>query len=609
LLFLNDILHQPVYDSQGEKIGTLSDLVISSHETFPVVTGVAVALAKKRGIPISVSIRGPRGDGAASGGDTLIIPWKDIDSFVEERLSTSVAFASLQAYSPRPGEILLARDVLDKQIVDMEGRRIVRVNDLKLTQVKGGMRLLGADISGQAFLRRLLPFRFSEQLVSWNFVAPLTAAPNQVRLTVPQTKLASLHPADLADLIEQMNPQAAADALENLDVEVAADALEEVQDSLKADIVEEMETKAAADVLEAMPADEAADIMGDLPEERAQEILAEMQPEEAAEVKELLQYDTDSAGGVMTSEVMTLPQDLTAGQAINRLRQLAPDAETPYYLFVVDKDEHLLGNVSLRNLVTAAPAKQLGQIMDARVIKVNVDTDQEEVARVIRKYNLMAVPVVDRENRLQGMITLNDVVDMIDAEAAKEVAQLAGTSAGDLARTMSPWRVAFSRLSWLAVAVTGGGAAAFILRAYTQSLGQALPIVFFLPMLLLVAGGFVAQTLVSVGRGPFEEGRSLSDALVRELGLGLLVGAVTGLMVMAVVSLFMGALGLGLVLGVSLAVTLPIAAAVGTVGPHLLKRWGLDPSWASVAILAPLVSVVSVLIYLSLAEFLIQHLV
>ncbi len=601
MLFLNDILHQPVFDSQNVKIGTLADLVISTHESFPVVTGVVVALAKKRSISVS-------GHGPASG-DTLILPWKNMGSLTEERLSTSTPAASLQTYSPHPGEIFLARDLLDKQIVDMEGRRIVRVNDLKLTQVKGGMRLLGADISGQAFLRRLLPFRFSEQLVSWNYVAPLSTSPEQVRLTVPQTKLASLHPADLADLIEQMNPQAAADALENLDVEVAADALEEVQDDLKADIVEEMETTVAADVLEAMPADEAADIVGDLSEERAQEILAEMQPQEAAEVKELLQYDEDSAGGVMTSEVMTLPQDLSAGQAINRLRQLAPDAETPYYLFVVDKDEHLLGNVSLRNLVTAAPSRQLGEIMDARVIKVDVDTDQEEVARVIRKYNLMAVPVVDRQNRLQGMITLNDIVDVIDAEATKDVAQIAGTSTGDLARTVSPWRAAFSRLSWLTAAVAGGGAAAFILRAYAQSLDQAPPIVFFLPMLLSVVGGFVAQTLVAAGRGLAEGDRTLWGTLGRELGLGLLVGAVAGLLVTAVVSLFMGALGLAVVLGVSLATTLPIAGAVGTLGPHLLKRLGVDPAWASAAVLAPVISVVSVFIYLSLATFLIQNLV
>ncbi|MDP3047324.1 MAG: magnesium transporter, partial [Chloroflexota bacterium] len=191
----------------------------------------------------------------------------------------------------------------------------------------------------------------------------------------------------------------------------------------------------------------------------------------------------------------------------------------------------------------------------------------------------------------------------------EDVAQMAGTSAGDLARTVSPWRAAVSRLSWLMAAVAGGGAAALILRAYAQSLDQAPPIVFFLPMLLSVVGGFVAQTLVAAGHGRTEEGHGLRDTLGREVSLGILVGVVAGLLVMVVVSLFMGALGLGVVLGASLATTLPIAGAVGTLGPHLLKRWGVDPTWASAAILEPLIGVVRVFIYLSLATFLIQHLV
>jgi len=598
VLFLNDILHKPVYDSQGLKIGTLADLVISTHEAFPVVTGVAVDPGKKRLAPATSPTGAP-----------LIVPWKQMANLTEERISTAQPLASIQPYVPHPDEIFLARDVLDKQIVDTEGRRVVRVNDLKLTQVKGGLRLLGADISGQAFLRRLLPFRFSEQLVSWNYVAPLGTTPDQVKLTVPQNRLAALHPADLADLIEQMNPEAAADALENLDVEVAADALEEVQDGLKADIVEEMETRLAADVLEAMPADEAADIVGDLPDERAQEILAEMQPQEAAEVKELMQYEDDSAGGLMTSEVITLPQDLTAAQAINRLRALAPDAETPYYLFVVDQDGHLLGNVSLRNLVTAAPDKRLGQIMDARVIKVDVDTDQEEVARVIRKYNLLAVPVVDRENRLQGMVTVNDIVDVIHDEATEDAAQMAGTTAEDVERTVPWWQAALGRVARLTAAIIGGGLAAAILRAYVQSLEQAMPLVFFLPMLLSVVGGFVAQTLVAGGRSAVENGRNLWASVSREVGLGLLAGLAAGLLVMVLVVLSMGTLGLGLVLGISVAVALPIAGAVGSLLPLLLKRAGADPTWASSAVLDPLISVVSLFIYLSLATYLIQRLV
>jgi Mg2+ transporter MgtE len=598
VLFLNDILHKPVLDSQGDKIGVLEDLVISGHEAFPVVTGVVIGLHRRRTLP-----RGP------AEADRMVVPWKQMSSLCEERISTTEPLASLLSAAPRPEDVYLARDLLDKQIVDTDGRRMVRVNDLKLTQVKGGLRLLGADISGQAFLRRLLPFRFSEQLVSWNYVAPLTATPSQVRLTVPQSRLSSLHPADLADLIEQMNPGAAADTLENLDVEVAADALEEVQDAYKADIVEEMETSVAADVLEAMPADEAADIVGDLSDDRAQEILAEMQPTEAAEVKELLRYDADSAGGRMTSDVLTLSRDLTAAQAISRLRSLAPDAETPYYLFVVDKDEHLLGNVSLRNLVTAAPDKGLGQIMDTQVIKVDVDTDQEEVARVIRKYNLLAVPVVDHDNRLQGMVTVNDIVDVIHQEATENVAALAGTSAGDVEHTVPPWRAVLDRVAGLLAAIVGGGAAALILRAYSGSLLQALPVAFFLPILLLVVGGFVAQTLVAADLSAGEGGAVMWRSVGRETALGLLVGGVTGLLVMLLAVTFTGSFELGLVLGISVATVLPVAGAAGSLLPGLLKRAGANPAWVSGAVLDPLITVLSVVIYLTLATFLIQNLV
>lgn len=597
MLFLNDILHKPVLDSQGEKIGVLEDLVISGHEAFPVVTGVVVALHKRRTLP-----RGPAEP------DRLVVPWKQMSSLCEELISTNEPLASLHSAAPGTSDVYLARDLLDKQIVDTDGHRMVRVNDLKLTQVKGGLRLLGADISGQAFLRRLLPFRFSEQLVSWNYVAPLTAMPSQVKLTVPQSRLSSLHPADLADLIERMNPGAAADALENLDVEVAADALEEVLDAYKADIVEEMETSVAADVLEAMPADEAADIVGDLSDDRAQEILAEMQPSEAAEVKELLRYDADSAGGRMTSDVFTLPQDLTAAQAISRLRALAPDAETPYYLFVVDKDEHLLGNVSLRNLVTAAPDRRLGQIMDAQVIKVDVDTSQEEVAAVIRKYNLLAVPVVDRENRLQGMVTVNDIVNVIQQEATDNVAALAGTSAGDVEHTVPPWQVVLDRVAGLLVAIAGGGAAALVLREYSGSLFQALPLAFFLPILVMVVGGFAAQTVVVAGLSAGEGGVLMWRSVGREAALGLLVGGVTGLLVMLLALVFTGSAVLGLVLGVSVATALPIAGAVGSLLPGLLKRAGANPVWVSSAVLDPLITVLSVLIYLTLATFLIKHL-
>jgi len=593
LVFLNDLLHVPVYDSQGQRIGTLTDLVVSTQEAFPVVTGVVVSLRKGL-LPFGQ-------------GNVRIIPWRQINSLEGPRITTSVPAQSLESYTPRDGEIFLARDVLDKQIVDIEGKRIVRVNDLKLTQVRGVARLLGADISGQAFLRRLLPFRFSEQLVSWNYVAPLGTTLDKVRLKVPYTKLASLHPADLADLIEQMAPETAADTLESMDVETAADALQEVEDAYQADIVEEMETSKAADVLEAMPADEAADIVADLSTERAQEILAEMQPEEAAEVKELLQYEEDSAGGRMTSEVIALSQDLTAAQAIEYLRNLAPDAETPYYLFVVDKEDHLLGNVSLRHLVTAPPEKPLSQIMDTRVIKVDVHTDQEEVARIMDKYHLLAVPVVDGQNHLRGMITVNDIVDVIHEETTEDMAQMLGTTPGDVQHEVPSWLAALGRVSWLSAAILGGAMAAVILRTYGEALASFLPLAYFLPLLLAVSSGFVAQSLAAAGTGLAVEGRPPWLVVGREAGLGLLVGLVTGIAVAAGVSWWMSSRVLGLALGISLAITLPLAGALGAFLPILLRRLGTDPSWASSAVLGPAVGVVSILVYLSLATWLINR--
>jgi magnesium transporter len=247
--------------------------------------------------------------------------------------------------------------------------------------------------------------------------------------------------------------------------------------------------------------------------------------------------------------------------------------------------------------------------MDPQVIKVGVDTDQEEVARVIAKYNLLAVPVVDPENCLQGMVTVNDIIDVIHEEATEDAARMAGTTAGDVQRTAPSWRAALGRISWLSAAILGGGAAAVVLHSYSRSLASMLPLIYFLPLLLAVGGGFVAQSLAAVGHSQADDSVRLWPALRREIGMGTLVGIVTGLVVAAVVFWWTDAAALGLVLGISLAITLPIAGAVGALLPILLKRAGADPSWASSAVLDPLISVISVFIYLSLATYLIKHLV
>jgi magnesium transporter len=404
MVYLSDVLHAPVLDSQGKTVGAVCDLIVNTREAFPVVAALVVTPAGGGRVPLPARSA------------PLIIPWRQVVSIEEPRLRLTVARDHIHSYTLHPDEVYLARDILDKQIVDTQGRRVVKVNDLKLAQVRGVARLLGADISFWAFFRRLLPFRFSERLLTWNLVRPVGEDARDVHLTVPGTSLADLHPADLADLLEEMRPEAGVALLKSLDVETAADALQEVEQAFQGPLVEEMQAEHASDLLEAMPPDEAADIIGDLPEEKAAEILANMEPEPAQEVKELLQYDENTAGGRMTPEVFTLFATMTAQQAIDKLRAEGPPPETTYYLFAISKEGELVGVVSLRALITAKASTLIADIMQRDVISVHVNDDQETVAAVIRKYGLMGVPVVDERKHLLGMVTMDAVLDMMRKE-------------------------------------------------------------------------------------------------------------------------------------------------------------------------------------------------
>jgi magnesium transporter len=404
MVYLSDVLKLPVLDSQGKPVGAVCDLIVNTQEAFPVVAALVVAPAASGRVPLPVHTA------------PLIIPWRQVVSIEEPRLRLTVAREHIHSYTLHAGEVYLARDVLDKQIVDTQGRRVVKVNDLKLAQVRGVARLLGADIGAWAFFRRLLPFRFSERLLTWNLVRPVDEERRDVHLTVPGTALADLHPADLADLLEDMHPEAGVALLKSLDVETAADAVQEMEEAYQGPLVEEMQTEHASDLLEAMPPDEAADIIGDLPEEKAAEILASMEMEPALEVKELLQYDEHTAGGLMTPEIFTLLSAMTAEQAINKLRAEGPPPETTYYLFVVTTAGELVGVVSLRALIVAKPTTPIADIMQHDVISVHVNDDQETVAAVIRKYSLLGVPVVDDRRRLLGMVLLDAVLDLMQKE-------------------------------------------------------------------------------------------------------------------------------------------------------------------------------------------------
>jgi Mg/Co/Ni transporter MgtE len=310
---------------------------------------------------------------------------------------------------------------MDHQIIDVNGVRVVRVNDLQLAPSDGTYRLVGVDISTAGLLRRLgagrmlnaLGVHLTPKAIAWQAIEPVESGTAGVKLKVSHEDLAKLHPSDIAQIISQLDQHHVHEVLETLDDEAAADTIQEVSPDLQVALIRGMEPERAADILEEMEPDDAADILGDLEPDKAQDLLNRMDTEEADDVRELLTYEDDTAGGLMTNDVVTVPPYVTAEQAIGLVRRQAAEMDNVYYVYVVDEDEHLLGELSLRELIVAPPTTSIGRVMHRELIRGRLDDSQEEIARMIAKYNLLSLPIVDDQGRLKGMVTVDDAMDVI----------------------------------------------------------------------------------------------------------------------------------------------------------------------------------------------------
>ena len=418
MLFLTEILGAEVIDVRQRRTGAVRDLTVHVQEPYPIVTGLVLSRRRE-----------------------LAIPWSEVRTFaaVTREVALRSSREEIESRRADPDDIWLARDVLDKQVVDTDGRRVVRVNDLQLVESGGRLLLVGADIGVRGILRRLGVEGFAKRLarlfgrdlpmalVSWEVVDPLNSVPDRqkpasddaVRLRISGRRIARLHPADIADIVEELGAKERKTVFDTLTEEVAADTLEEMELEDQVSVIEHMDARRASEILDDMPPDEVADILTELPEDVAQQLLGLMKKDEAEDVKELLAYEEDTAGGLMTTEYVAVSENLTAQECIDELRRLEPDAESVYYVFVVDGDEHLKGVLSLRDLIVARPDQPISSIMIRDVIAVHPDDDAKEVAAVLSKYNLLAVPVVDDEFRIQGLVTVDDALDAVLPESVK----------------------------------------------------------------------------------------------------------------------------------------------------------------------------------------------
>lgn len=407
-VFVGDVLGKPVLDPTGEEIGKLRDIAVEGGGPFPRAAGLLLEKRK----------------------EVLYLPWEDLSIFNRRIISSRKREPELSAFHPSADQFLIGKDLLDKQIVDIDGAKVVRVNDVKLSEEMGAACVTGVDVGVRGILRRLGIERRGEsffrairhplrhQLISWSLIQPLHEKLDRLTLAVPRRALAELHPADIAQIISGLAPEERKGFFGRLDVETAAEALHELEPDVQADLIADMDKEQAADVIERMPPDEAADVIADLPLEKAQELLGLIEKEEAQDIHELLGHEEDTAGGLMTNEYLAHPPHLTIGEAVERFRKEATEIEAVYYMYVVEQ-EKLLGVVGLRDLILQEEDRTLGEVMHTKLITVTADANQQTVAELISKYNLLALPVVDEEGRLLGVVTVDDVVDLLLPPASR----------------------------------------------------------------------------------------------------------------------------------------------------------------------------------------------
>jgi magnesium transporter len=410
--YLSQIINKPVWGEQGQRLGRCMDLLVEEME---------------QGAPALRAMAMQQRDG-----QEILVPASQV-SWLSPAIILSTARPAV--YQPRGNELWLRRQVMDRQIVDVEGHRLVRVNDLQLTRVSGNghYHLTGVAVGTGSLARRLgieglskrvsrlLGQDLTDRVIPWQDVAPVEAdAP--IRLRVSRERIRQINPVDMADLISEMDHAAGVHLLERLDDETVADAMAEIEPDMQVSVLSSLPPERAADVLEEMDPDDAADLLSALEDTERSSLLELMEKEDSVLVEKLLSYPEDTAGGIMTPEFSTLPIHLRAGEAMEYLRRSehAQDDETMYNLYIVDEEGRLRGVLSLRALVMADPQTPVAEIMEDHPVTVEPLMPQRDVARLVAKYNLLDVPVVDEQGIMQGIVTVDDAIDAIIPTAWKK---------------------------------------------------------------------------------------------------------------------------------------------------------------------------------------------
>lgn len=542
MIYLSQLMGNPVYAADGEKIGTVSDLGIATGEVFPRVT--------------SLAFKGP-------GRTPFMISWrKYVDTYDEKEIHLKVPAVEIRFSYLQPDEVLIARDILNKQIVDTRGMRVVRVNDLKLSDTSSTqLRLLGAEVGARGILRSLSPalehvalkvartfgHPIPERIIAWSYMDLVERDLSNVKLSVSHKTLDDMHPADIADIIERLDPRLRGQVFAQLDDEQRAGAMAEFDDdAMAAELMGGMNEREASRMLSEMDPDDAAELVSELDYDKAEKLLRLMGVQEQRAIRQLLGYREDTAGRIMTSEFAALPEDKTAADAVELLRGLDEDFESVRYVYLSDEDNKLSGVVTLNALIVAEPETPLADICTREVITASPEDDQEDVAEDIAKYNLLAMPVVADDGHLLGIVTVDDALDVLEEEHAEDL-QIAGGIASDEESAHGGdllWLL--RRNAWFFIWMLGVGlfvTLSYLTPAFQAPLSEMLLVCSALPIALVLADDSVSYvTNFFLENDPDDEDSpSMLGFTIKSVVLGIAFAALVVLVEMALDSVLVAA--------------------------------------------------------------------
>lgn len=414
--------------------------------------------------------------------------------------------------------------------------------------------------------------------------------------------LKKLHPADISSIIQNLTLNESLTIMKSIEnLEIVPQIIENLDDQTATEIIEQMSEEKAAHIFEKLPIDKSADIHEKLSEEKRDTILGKLSPEKQEEITKLLVYPKDTAGGIMDPDVFFVNKDSSVEETMDAVRKISKDKKI-IYIYVVDESKHLVGIVSLRALITSEPHEKIENIMMFHAVSVRTDMDQEEVARLVEKYDLLAVPVTDKFNKLVGLISVDDVIDVIREETTEDMYRLAGTSGAEVSER-SIWKIVRYRMPWLLVGLFGGTISGTVLQGFDKTLQQFIAISFFIPLIMALGGntGIQSQTIVvrSIALGRIEE-QSIKYVLLRQFGVAALIGIICGILVSAIAFVTLKDIALTIAVGVSLFLSMFITTLIGALIPLTLKKIGVDPAVSAGPFITSFNDIISLIIYLSI---------